>query len=255
MSSSEPPVSPFANNPPKISPQPAPPQPAGLDYLRMYSYIFDGPQWGMTILFAVICQFIPVIGNIVLMGYQYEIVEQLHRGKPRYPAFNFDDIVAYLSRGVWPFLVALVVALVLVPVVLLGVGGAAVLIGLLELNEEGALVVILPMIGAGVLLSVALTFLLVPVTLRAGLSQNFATAFDLRFARDFVAKTWLEILLGTLFLMVTYFGLAFVGMLLCFVGIYPAIVLLMLAQAHLNYQLYAIYLRRGGELIPLRELR
>lgn len=242
--------------PPEFPPpnKPAAPPSAGLEYLRMYSYIFDHPQWGMTVLFAVVCQFIPVIGNIVLVGYQFEIVEQLHRGRPQYPEFNFDNFVAYLSRGIWPFLVTLVISLVLVPVMLLLVGGSFLVASAVGLNEDLLpLVVMLPLVLLGVVLTFVLMLVACPMMLRAALSQQFAEGFNLRFVRDFVSKMWAEILLGTLFLMVTYTGLVAIGMLFCFVGIYPAITLLFLAQAHLYYQLYSIYLARGGEVIPLRE--
>ena len=222
--------------------------------MRMYTYIFDHPQWGMTVLFATVCQFIPVIGNIVLMGYQYEIVEQLHRGKTQYPEFNFDDFVKYLSRGIWPFLVALVMSLVLVPIFLIPMVGVVAVAGAFD-SDEGItfaiIMVFMAVLGMVVMISMAL--FMMPLLLRAALTQQFSEGFKLGFAFDFISKMWLEIILGTLFLMVTYMGLITIGMLLCFVGIYPAVTLLFLAQAHLNYQLYGLYLRRGGEPIPLRD--
>jgi hypothetical protein len=44
------------------------------------------------------------------------------------------------------------------------------------------------------------------------------------------------------------------GLLLCCVGILPATALILVAQYHLFYQLYELYLQRGGEPIPLKPL-
>jgi hypothetical protein len=42
-----------------------------------------------------------------------------------------------------------------------------------------------------------------------------------------------------------------VGLLLLFVGIYPAAALVHFASIHMLYQFYDEYLRRGGEELPL----
>lgn len=245
--------------------EPVSPQPAdelaepftGMRYFRMVSYVFDHPQWGMTLLLATVCQFIPVIGNILLMGYQYDIVEQLHRGRRRYPEFNFDNFVPYLYRGLWPFLVSLVVGLCLMPVLLVFGAGLALLPALLELDPEKEpftlVAILVPALLLALLLIIFTTLFVMPMALRAGLSQQFREGLRLAWVRDFVGRVWLEILLGTLFLMLVYFVLLLVGMALCFVGIYPAVTILFLAQAHLYYQLYSLYLLRGGTPVPLQD--
>ena len=44
--------------------------------------------------------------------------------------------------------------------------------------------------------------------------------------------------------------LSFAGMLACYVGLYPAMVIQSLAQQHYVVQLYRQYLDEGGEPIP-----
>ncbi len=90
---------------------------------------------------------------------------------------------------------------------------------------------------------------MIPLTLRAGLTQDFGAAFSWRFVKDFMKRMWLPTLLSQLFLLVMVFPVLIGGMLLCFVGIYPAMTLQSLAQVHLHYQLYEEYLQRGGEVI------
>ena len=84
-----------------------------MQYMRAYNVFFEHPRWGMTLLSATACIFIPVVGPIVLIGYLIEVMEQaLRTPERRYPAFDWGRFSEYLSRGVWPFLVQLVVGTV-----------------------------------------------------------------------------------------------------------------------------------------------
>ena len=116
----------------------------------------------------------------------------------------------------------------------------------------------------GVILTMAVTFLLtllltlglalfvVPMVLRAGLSQEFGGAFDMVFVKDFIRRVWKEIILEQLFILITGMVLMIIGMMVLCVGIYPAAALMVMAQAHLYHQLYRLYLARGGTPIPLK---
>jgi hypothetical protein len=87
--------------------------------------------------------------------------------------------------------------------------------------------------------------------LRSGLAQDFAEGFNLDFLKSFLARVWKELLLGSLFLAMTGILAVLVGAAVFCVGVYFAASLLMLAQAHIWYQIYQIYLARGGKPIPL----
>ncbi len=229
----------------------------GIQYLESYSYIFRSPDWVLNVLFTLICQFIPVIGPIVLLGYQFQIVEELTRNPAAvYPGFSFDLFVDYLKRGVWPFLVSLVVSLVVVMPVCLVLYAMFVLVFLAAAAIEGGGVVLvlgLALVGlALILLSAGFWLVLMPMILRAGLAQDFAEAFHWDFLRSFVAKMWKELLLCGLFLVVSGWLVAGVGALVFCVGVYFAAAVITLAQAHLFYQLYRLFLFRGGKPIPLK---
>jgi hypothetical protein len=103
-----------------------------------------------------------------------------------------------------------------------------------------------------VVLSIAVGLAMFPMLLRAGLSQDFGQAFKFAWIKDFLTRMWMELLLTILFLMATGMVVAMLGMLACCIGIIPAAVIIMMASAHLVGQLYAIYLSRGGEPIPLK---
>jgi hypothetical protein len=103
--------------------------------------------------------------------------------------------------------------------------------------------------------SLLLSTAMVPLYLRAGLAQDFGQALNFRWIKDFLAKVGLQTFLFTLFLMVTGGILGIIGYAACFVGLFPVIFLLAgPVVAHAHYQLYRLYLARGGEPIPLKPL-
>lgn len=225
-----------------------------LEYMEMVTFVFQNPNWMMNVLFVAICNFIPVIGPIVILGYQFDVVESLIRSPgATYPDFNFNLFVEYLKRGVWPFLVALVLGM-LASVVMMGVffGGMAAIAasagppGAAPANAGIPLVVLFGLFGSFFAIGVGLQLILLPFQLRAGLIQDFATAFDVNWAWKFVATIWIPGLLGMLWLFVIGMAAGIVGMAMLCVGIYFTIAIVYLVQAHFMYQLYEIFLTRGG---------
>src|ERR1700687_1905721 len=83
-----------------------------MKYIYSYRFLFESPNWLMNLLAAAICLVVPVVGPMVFLGYVFEIIESLHRrkGSP-YPDFDTKQLMKYLTRGLWPFLVRLVVLL------------------------------------------------------------------------------------------------------------------------------------------------
>src|SRR5262245_27051671 len=84
-------------------------------YFRSYQFLFDSPNWFANLMLGLVCQMIPVVGPLVLLGYQYEMIEELHlsRGQ-RYPDFTFNRFMPYMIRGMWPFIVQMCVTMPLV---------------------------------------------------------------------------------------------------------------------------------------------
>jgi hypothetical protein len=238
----------------------APPYRRGtMEYGRMVSYVFENPRWFVNLLLMAVCQLIPIVGPLAIMGYHFEIVETLHRDpRRRYPDFDFARLVDYLVRGLWPFLVVLVASLVLMPIILgcaaaLGVGVFIAVSGAGNQNIAPAFFAMLPFIVLGfMVLSLVLQLLLTPLQIRAGLAQDFAAAFDFVFFKRFLASIWKECVVGMLFLMVAGLGALILGLALCFFGILLTMSVMMLAQAHFHFQLYELYLDRGGEGVPLK---
>jgi hypothetical protein len=242
--------------------QMAPGRPPQVEYLRVFSYVFESPHWLMTILIGGLCYFsqnaIPLVGTLLFLGYQFEVTEALLRNKgASYPEFDFNRFSDYLMRGLWPLLVSLAIAIVvMVPtsVVLFGAVSVAGAVANAVDKDVAPLIVIavflmffLIMMAIGVVVSLFAT----PMMLRAGLMQQFGEAFNLGWARDFVRRMWLEMVLFWLFMVVSSLLLMPLGLIMFCVGIYAVAALFTMAYGHIYYQLYELYLARGGEPIPL----
>lgn len=250
--------SPF-NNPPAIEGKPGG-EPA-MQYMRSYQYIFESPNWMMNVLLVTVAVLIPVVGPMVVFGYQFQIIDALLLRSPTYPDFDFNRFTDLLKRGIWPFLAAMIAQVILMPLMMIlyfgffmcfGVAGAAMGdsnegLGLLCMAVSFVIFML-----AIILLSVVFGLVLMPMMLGAGIGQELGPAFNFTFIKDFVARMWKEMILSSLFLSATAMVLMLIGSLLFCIGMYPAMAVMMLANAHLLYQLYNLYLARGGMPIPVK---
>src|SRR5579864_9195444 len=86
-----------------------------MHYLDSLTFITAKQGWFLNLVLCGVCLLIPVIGPIVVLGYSFEVFDSLHRDpdKRRYPNFEFDRFTKYLMRGLWPFLVQLIMNFVL----------------------------------------------------------------------------------------------------------------------------------------------
>jgi hypothetical protein len=260
---------PFAAGPnpyasPVMPPAPAPILPAGasptsLECMRAYNYIFENPDWMTTVLLlGLICigAMIPGVGiflQLLFIGYQYMIVDSLLATQGRfYPTFDFGRLGDYLSRGLWPFLVSLVASFVLLPVLYIGFVVGVLAVGGLASSAGDDIGPVIGLVLGGILALVFAALLFVAIfylaamTIRSGLAQDFGSAFQFQWLNDFVRRMWVDMIVAGLFMMVSVLVLEILGLLAFCVGIFFVMPLFLMAQAHFLYQLYAIYLSRGG---------
>lgn len=247
---------------PYASPKPSAGDPSSsevsIGYMEAIRFPFAGPHAWMNILLISVGNLVPVIGPIVVSGFIYDTFEALFRQKRTYaPPFDFDRLSEYLMRGVWLFLVNMVVSFLFVMpsvfVLMIAQFGAIVLM------EEGgdAAPLGLVMIGGGHLFHFAMmalmSFVLIPILIRVGLAQDFAKGFDFGWFRSFLGKMWVEMLVVTLVMM--FLGIAYiaVGFALFCVGIFFVMGVLLPTSMYLQYQLYLVFLGRGGKPVELKE--
>jgi|SRR5579872_5439312 len=91
-----------------------------MQYSLAFRYILDRTGGLVNLLLIVVCEFIPIVGPIVLLGYKAEVAVALIHDPDmqRHPKFDFDRFVEYLTRGLWPFLIALGLTLPFIPILI-----------------------------------------------------------------------------------------------------------------------------------------
>jgi hypothetical protein len=226
-------------------------------YLDSLTDFFKSPRWTMNLLFAAVCTLIPVVGPIVLHGWLVGGFWGRNDSDPAtFPDFDFNRFTKYLMRGLWPFLVALVFSLVFMAVIMALAVAIMTAISVIGSESHGGghhefdvLAVLLFLVGFAFYLAliVFLNIALKPFLLRAELTQDFAAAFDFRFALRFLKLTWVECVVSALFIMVAGLALMAAGMLVFCIGMYFVTGPMYFMMSHLNKQIYQLYLARGGE--------
>ncbi|MFO0804658.1 MAG: DUF4013 domain-containing protein [Gemmataceae bacterium] len=221
-----------------------------MQYGLAFNYIIGRTGGWTNLLLITVCTLIPVLGPIVLLGYQAEVAIALMQDEERrgHKDFNFDRFMEYLTRGLWPFLMSLVVSVAIIPLffvffILGGVAAAAA-------PDIGFVFLILGyFLAIGV--TIALSVFTAPMHFHAGLANKFDFGAAFRFTKSFWSTVGMKALGSWLVFVVLSMGVALVGLLACFVGIYPASALIQMASQHLHVQLYDEYLDRGGEPIEI----
>jgi len=230
------------------------------NFSRAFNYIFENPNGFNNVLFCGLCMLIPIIGPVVLYGYQMEIVQGLHVSRGRtYPDFSFDNLSDYLMRGLWVFLVTLLVSLIFVPVMwLLAIlwmmvpGGVAMAGG--GAASPIVFLISIPLFFAAMMaVWSAMMLVLSPMVLRAGLSLDFSSAFDFNFAKQFIGNTWKRFLLTMLIMIPFSMIAAIVGLVAFCLGVYFTMAIVNLMMANLGWQHYELHLSKGGRPVPYRK--
>jgi hypothetical protein len=225
-----------------------------MNYIGSITDYFKSPKWVMNLLLTGVCMLIPVVGPMVVMGW---LISGFWMTKPvsfeAFPIFDFGKFGAYLERGLWPFLVTLAAGAGLgIVVLIVGIIPSAIL-GFVFGHGHG----FLPFIGGSIssliwtVLMAAIVFALIPLLIRSILVQDFVKSFDIPFVKRFVTMMWKEMLFSAIFGWVAGMVLSMVGLLAFCVGVYAAIALAYFMWMHLYWQLYAMYLQRGGEPVPV----
>jgi hypothetical protein len=222
-----------------------------MQYMRSVQFIFDRKNWMTNILLAGVSMLVPIVGPLVLSGYLFEVIDAL-RDDPEhqeYPDVDVNRLMDYLTRGVWPFLMQLVVGLIIgVPLGVVAMVFMFAGMAVAAATDKPALVLVCQLLMYLFVMVVALVsmFVTIPATLHAGLAREFNVGGMIAFVRDFNKRVFKELTLSVLFIMVAGFVAYIVGLLLFCIGIYFTIAAVVMAQYHLMFQLYELYLERGG---------
>src|SRR5262245_15182704 len=88
-----------------------------MDYRGGLSCMLKNPGWLAQTSIIGVVSLIPIVGQIVILGYVFEAAAYLHkRNGESFPDFQFGRFGAYLARGVGPFLAGLLFSFLHIPV-------------------------------------------------------------------------------------------------------------------------------------------
>jgi hypothetical protein len=231
-----------------------------MNYNASVSDFFKSPQWKNNLLFGAVCVLIPMIGMLVLGGWHVTCLWA--RGSSEDPAkappFDFQFFVKYLERGLWPFLVSLVASLVLLPVMMVIMFSIFFLSGVFQPQQgqppDGKFFILFSgFFIVQMFLQLVYQICITPLMIRATITQDFKSAFNFSFAKDFISRMWKEIVTSMIFMFGLSICMMIVTVVTCYIGLFFAMPLMIFSWHHLQKQLYQLYLTRGGNAIPLSE--
>lgn len=78
-----------------------------MDFVKALSFPFDDDEWLKKLGIATLVQLIPILGQIVLQGWSFEISQRVKRGSPE-PLPGWDQFGDLLSKGFTVFIANLV---------------------------------------------------------------------------------------------------------------------------------------------------
>ena len=231
-----------------------------IEYIRGFRFLFEDKNGWNNLLFGSILVLIPIIGPIVMMGWQMKIFQRLVERNPQpIPKFDFGDFVFYLTKGIIPFVVSLVIMIPFFFIIFAFafIGGVSIPVlaapGLApELVAVSVVVGIFAIFCLGLLPMIVFS---VAGLTRAYLTEDIGEGLAVGKLWAYGKATWKRVLLAY----VVYFPLSivlmFAGMLALYVGIYPAMVIMNIAWVFITWQIYELYRQAGGPEIPLKQPR
>jgi small-conductance mechanosensitive channel len=235
---------------------PGPGATEGVSALRAVKAVFGDENVKTNVLLGIVFMLIPIVGPMALSGWMCEVHQRLLRRHPNpMPKIDFNDFGEYIKRGIPVFLTSLLVTVPVLFVVyaVMGAGAFAVFAGIAATGE--------PLVGIGIgavmfivlmLFSLALGVIVNAVHTRAELTEDFGESMKMGKLMAYSKATFGTVVVKNISFMFIAFGIVLVGILLCYLGLYPAIVVVQIAAMHLRHQIYVDYLAKGGEQIPLK---
>jgi hypothetical protein len=90
---------------------------------------------------------------------------------------------------------------------------------------------------------------------RAELTEDIGASLKLGAIWSYSRATWGKVMIKNITFGFLATGMILLGMLACYIGLYPVAVIIQLAGVHLRWQVYHWYIDRGGQAIPVAELK
>jgi hypothetical protein len=232
-----------------------------LQYRTLITHLFRYPNWAKPVLVLGLLYVIPIAGLILAHGWWVRLMHRRLRGdEAELP--ELDDLMAIATDGVLPF-VAFVIASFMVlfimyplmmmfqlfmGILVLGTSAFAVPLGGKLLPP--AIVFAVSIGGIGLLLLwvliASVQVLVAACVLRVEISGRLEDMFALKELFAETKSMYLDLLIGTLAVMVMSVPMIMIGYALCFVGVIPAMFIMQTAMVEVRTRAYRRYVQRGG---------
>jgi hypothetical protein len=225
--------------------------------LAAFKDVFEDENWKTNVLLGCVLMLIPIVGPIALSGWMCEVHQRHLRRHPKpVPKIDFGDFMDYIKRGLGVFLSSLVFGFpiyLLIYAIFAAMGFGTVI--LMRVTGEPWIALAIVAVGGLVGAFVALSMMVVlnAVHTRAELTEDFGQAVKLGEVMAYTKATFGKTLWKSITFSFLGFGVVILGMLMCYIGLYPAIAVLQIAAMHQRRQIYQYYLAKGGPPIPMKD--
>ncbi|MEM9191763.1 MAG: DUF4013 domain-containing protein [Myxococcota bacterium] len=236
-----------------------------MEYLRGYRVIRNDPDWmsklglGSLLLFSQV--FIPIIGPIVFTGWVALIMRRAVRGEiDQLPRLDFD--FSYLGKLLGPGFKGFIVQFLWqLPLVFLffALYMGAIVVSVIAMNEspspEETSKTIMVIIALVMILVTPVSIVLaIPgqvAAMRAELTDELNAGLQFGDVLKFTKANFGVLLKGVLILSIVNGFLTLLGLLFCYVGAFPAMVVGGVARAHFLAQVYEQAVQKGAKSLPI----
>lgn len=224
-----------------------------VDYSEAFNFAFSNPNYLLNLILLGIVNIIPIIGPIVVIGYFYDdYILLLREGRPTPSDFKFEKFMAYLQRGVMPFLAALLVGLVLGMMLAVLIVPVMIIAAIVGQKSEELGAVIMGSFQLGMIpIQIIMGLIVAPAVLRVGISGKFEEIANYKWALAMVKAVWVHMIVGSIVVGFVSFVGGIVGILLCCIGIIPVAAYISYFNFSLQRQWYEIFTTQGGEPVPV----
>ena len=217
-----------------------------MEYGKAFSYLTEDPDWIKKFLIAAGLSIIPLLGQLVVVGYGLEITRRVIKGEtPTLP--EWSDFGDFLKKG---FFAAVVTIVYTLPSIIFSLCAQGPQIALAFTDDETTLLVatiVAVCFGCLTFIVAISAGLLTPAALgKVAASGELGAGFRLGEVFGLLrAKPGVYVIIFII-LAVMYLVLVPVGMLACFIGIYAVVAYAQLVSAHLYGQAYRVASAESG---------
>ncbi len=233
-----------------------------MQYLRGLELAQRDPDWTKKIVIAGLLVLssacIPFFGMLAVMGWSNVIAQRAVRGEvdqlPRLE-LDLDYLITLAGSGFKFFVVRLVWSLAFLPVMVVFYAGF--FLGMSSIME-GSTALGAALIAGSVLLLVVSAFpfgvLMACAQIRTQVSDDLSAGLEWGAVWEMARQTWKELLLGSLVHAFVAIAMSLVGLLLCCVGAYFVMALMMVITTHFQVAVYQAYVAQGGASVPVAHI-